>query len=556
MTNSIFKSFLKKLVRSEAFVSVIIVFVLAIGIIGTSYALYMDVDTDTNYQLVEVGDLSIGFNNGDNTIKLTNMTPTDDDIAVSQSDNLFSFYIYNTGTYTTNYDIKLVTENGNTIGSEYINYQICKDNSNNCKDIKTLGDITDSIIYTDELSPKRTSDSTNPSSYYFLRIWINNKYNIDSSVKENETVVLKVLIEAKNASGYLDNDNTLVGKLLSDDRVKINNTIPSIESIADYVTTGDVTSGELGLFKTDDDYGISYYYRGAQSYNYVDFAGFTWRIVRINGDGSIRLILDGTLDKVIRDGEKNYAGGTSLFNTSYDDNAYIGYMYGTNESETYNDTHDNVNDSVIKDTLDSFYEKYIENDESNYHFEKYLSDSLFCGDKSLANIDQIGYNKNITEYSSYKRLQNPSLKCAEGESNDYSRYTAGILAGIGRFDTYSSTNKGVTINNDLTYPIALLSTDELVFAGAYYGAKNQTYYLSDAYYYTNSLMNDSWWTMSTYNYSGNQANVFSSRASSDSIKYNIVSDNLGVRPVINLKADVLYKEGEGTKEKPYIIKLS
>ena len=128
MTNSILKSFLKKLIKSEAFVSVIIVFVLAIGIIGTSYALYMDVDTDTNYQLVEVGDLSIGFDNGDNTIKLTNMTPTDDEIAKTQNDNLFSFYIYNTGKYTANYDIKLVTENGNTIGSEYINYQICKDN--------------------------------------------------------------------------------------------------------------------------------------------------------------------------------------------------------------------------------------------------------------------------------------------------------------------------------------------------------------------------------------------------------------------------------------------
>ena len=81
MKNSIFKSYSKKILKSEAFVSVIIVFVLAIGIISTSYALYMDVDKDTDYQLVQVGDLSIGFDKGDNTISLANRTPSDDDIA-------------------------------------------------------------------------------------------------------------------------------------------------------------------------------------------------------------------------------------------------------------------------------------------------------------------------------------------------------------------------------------------------------------------------------------------------------------------------------------------
>ena len=84
MRNSILKSYFKKFIRSEAFVSVIIVFVLAIGIIGTSYALYMDVDTDTDYQLVEVGDLSVGFDNGENTFTLNYLTPTDDDIATGK----------------------------------------------------------------------------------------------------------------------------------------------------------------------------------------------------------------------------------------------------------------------------------------------------------------------------------------------------------------------------------------------------------------------------------------------------------------------------------------
>ena len=297
MRNSILKSYLKKIIRSEAFISVIIVFVLAIGIIGTSYALYMDVDTDTNYQLVEVGDLSVGFDNGDSTFTLNYLTPTDDDIATNKVDNeigkeisnknFFSFYIYNNGNYTANYDIKLVPQEG-TISSEYLRFQICKDNIENCKDIKTLSDVTNNIIYNDELTPNRTGSQTNPSAYYFLRVWVKSDYvpNI------NDKVVLKVVIDAKNASGYLDNDNTLVGKLLSDTRVKINNTVPKFDGIADYVVTGDETSGELGLFKAEDDYGISYYYRGAQSYNYVLLDNNLWRIVRIMGDGRVKLILD------------------------------------------------------------------------------------------------------------------------------------------------------------------------------------------------------------------------------------------------------------------------
>lgn len=297
MRNSILKSYLRKFIRSEAFVSVIIVFVLAIGIIGTSYALYMDVDTDTDYQLVEVGDLSVGFDNGESTFTLNYLTPTDDDIATGKiesdiasevsKNNLFSFYIYNNGNYTANYNIKLVPQEG-SISSEYLKYQICKDNSENCKDINVLSEAENNVIFNDELSPNRTDSQTNPSAYYFIRVWVKSDY----TVKENDKVVLKVEIDAKNASGYLDNDNTLVGKLLSDDRVKINNTVPKFDGIADYVETGDESSGELGLFKAEDDYGISYYYRGAQSYNYVLLDNNLWRIVRIMGDGRIKLILD------------------------------------------------------------------------------------------------------------------------------------------------------------------------------------------------------------------------------------------------------------------------
>ncbi len=53
---------------------------------------------------------------------------------------------------------------------------------------------------------------------------------------------------------------------------------------------------EKGMFKGSDivgdtgTSGITYYFRGAVDNNYLEFAGIKWRIIRINGDGSVRLV--------------------------------------------------------------------------------------------------------------------------------------------------------------------------------------------------------------------------------------------------------------------------
>jgi len=538
MRNSILKSYFKKFIRNEAFLSIIIVFVLAIGIIGTSYALYMDVDTDVNYQLVEVGDLSVGFDNGDSTFTLNYLTPTDDDIATNkiESDiakeistkNFFSFYIYNNGNYTANYDIKLVPQEG-SISGEYLRFQVCKDSIENCKDIKTLSEANNNIIYTDELSPNRSDDQTNPSAYYFLRVWVKNDYVPNADDK----VILKVEINAKNASGYLDNDNTLAGKLLSDERVKINNDIP------DFSVT---ETEEKGLYKTEDDYGTSYYYRGKQPYNYVKFAGFTWRVVRINGDGSIRLTLNGTLSTTKREGLSVYAGENSYFNELADDNAYVGYMYGEFEgnSTSYEEAHSNVVDSTIKKEVDKFYETYIENEEQGYHYGKYLADTMFCGEKAL-NTNCFG-KTNCYSYRNHLKNETPTLFCAKNHTNNYSRYTV---------EEYT-TSTGVETNGNLKYPIALLNADELRFAGAIFGNISYSNYLDNGY----------GWTMSAHGAEYNPypttffaLALISFNSSSYPLWTNSVNNQKGgVRPVINLRADVLWASGDGTSITPYEIK--
>ena len=305
------------------------------------------------------------------------------------------------------------------------------------------------------------------------------------------------------------------------------------------------------LNNAPDDYGTSYYYYGAVTDNYVTFANKTWRIVRINGDGSVRLVLD----DVAKD-----ASGTEIktaFNSSYNDNAYVGYMYGTPSSTTYDDTHKNINDSIIKQKVDKWYEDNLKTNYANY-----LSDTLFCNDKTLASngiggvTTQLGYGTNETYnetyYASTERLYystgttiittaKPTFKCAESATNDYSRFTVDVA-------TLANGNK---TNGNLKYPIGLLSADEVSYAGAY-----KLVQTNKSYYLYNSSISSYWWLSSPLRYNGSNAIEWGVNGSSGYISNDFVNDTHVFRPSINLKAELLVGGGDGTSSNPYTVKLS
>ena len=335
---------------------------------------------------------------------------------------------------------------------------------------------------------------------------------------------------------------------------------------------------ERVLNNAPDDYGTSYYFRGNVIDNYVSFADKTWRIVRINGDGSVRLILDVATDSATFNGKVNGPDDLQL----YQDHAYIGYMYGmtgqteenvnqcvvydstnkkakvdtTNTTEEtcvanggkwaptpYDATHVNVVSSNGKLTLENWYKTNIV-DTNNVN---YLADTLFCNDKTLASSTigsgntALGYGTEKTYYSSVERLQystgttsittsKPTFKCAENAKDTYSRFTVNET-------TLLNGNK---TNGDLTYPIGLLSADEVAYAGAYkYGQDNRSYYL---------YKSPAWWLMTPYS----SSYVFYSLNLLSVTTY--YSQNF--RPSINLKADLLINGGDGTKSNPYTVKLS
>ena len=264
-----------------------------------------------------------------------------------------------------------------------------------------------------------------------------------------------------------------------------------------------------GVWTAEDDLGTSYYFRGAVENNYLKFAGYWWRIIRINGDGSIRIIYDGTSAHANGESSSDRQTGTSAFNSSYDYSYYVGYTYEANAQRP--STQNGGTASTIKGVLDSWYQTNIE--EKGYD-NQVVSTPGFCNDRNMAsgNVWSERPSSNIY-YAAYERIlanHQPTLKC----NNTIDLYT--IKVGLITADEVSMAG-GTTINN------------------------------SDYYLY----IGQNYWTMSPYYY-GNNANVFVVYSDGHSNANYVSWSGLGVRPVINLKANVTVT-GIGTMDDPYVV---
>ena len=297
---------------------------------------------------------------------------------------------------------------------------------------------------------------------------------------------------------------------------------------------------DKGLYPMEDDYGISYYYRGSVTNNYVYFAGYYWRIIRINGDGSVRLLYAGetsdatgnNLNMKLTDSNLGYMNRTiSVFNTIRTDPGYVGYMYGNTLGSSYAETNANENDSTIKQYLDSWYKQNI----LDKGYVDYIANSGFCNDRSLSirNNNGDGYQSadKATYYGGYTRYyetHSPTLVCPN-ESND--------------LFTTASSNKG---NKALNYPIGLITVDELMLSGY---ANN--YLNKSSYAYSSST----YWTMSPIQFDVGYTAAYEFVLSSSGAVGNgwVTNSWFGVRGVINLKGDVQISGGIGTANDPFVI---
>ena len=286
----------------------------------------------------------------------------------------------------------------------------------------------------------------------------------------------------------------------------------------DFSTT--LTTDTTGtIYYADTSKGRTYYFAGNPTDNWVFFGGFYWRIIRINGNGSIRIIYQGTAANTTGTATQTQI---STFNSTYSDNMYVGYMYQSHQ------VHGLTSNSTIKGILDTWYQNNLA-DEA----DKIDGNAGFCGDRtsttssSGAPDDTGGTGTTATYYGARYRLDRNKIPTFECPDEDNDLYTT------------SGSEDG---NGALTYPIGLISADEVAYAGGVVGTANQSYYLYTGQYY---------WTMSPYIYP--YAYVFLVTYDGSFDGYGNVNGERGVRPVINLKANVQISTGSGTSSDPYVI---
>ena len=297
-----------------------------------------------------------------------------------------------------------------------------------------------------------------------------------------------------------------------------------------------------GMYAADDDYTAttgmkSYYFRGAVNNNWVKFGkengkDIYWRIIRINGDGSIRMIYSGTTAPTSSTATVMTGTGTQInattyaFNSSYNNPAYVGYMYAASTQ------HGNSTSSTIKTAIDNWYKTTtLETDTTT---KSLVADQIFCNDRSATTSSsgkpgEISGNMSTSTtyyYGAYVRLitnKSPKLTCPT-ESDKF-------------------TSKKSSIGNKaLEYPVGLITADEVAMAGGGDGTSNSSYYL-----YTNQY----YWCGSPRDFGSSSAGEFivNDYGYLDSRYVNAAR---GARPVVSLSSKAKLS-GSGTYNDVYTV---
>lgn len=295
----------------------------------------------------------------------------------------------------------------------------------------------------------------------------------------------------------------------------------SSESGIDFTKISSDTNGK-GIYlanETKDDLYPIYYYRGNVANNNILFANFCWKIVRSTNTGGIKIVYNGTPSNGQCTDINNTAISKSPYNALQDNMAYAGYMYGNLNATSHEEIYKNTYDSLIKKIIDEWYYNNMTD------YTEYLEDTVFCNDRSL-----IGSNEKIYKIAERAANGKPTFNCEN--SND-------------KFSVSKKNGNGA-----LKYPIALLTADEILYAGDRLGAKNNSYYL-----YDKSNNYGAFWTMTPYNYDIEWETLGAVAYGSTFFGYDLsqIPCNWGVRPTIALKNSNLIFKGDGTSDNPYVL---
>ena len=692
---------MNKLIKKQAFLSLISLALIAFIVTGSSYALFQSSVVDSNIHSITTPNFAISYLNSSgqtisnsDALNINNLVQTSDEDALASTSNIYKYKISNNGTIPYRFQAYVRVNpdylpggSSNPSGSinlldlNYIKYETNYETvetlaGNNANKIQVFPGPSNTPNLNDVINPGQTKE-------FYIRLWLRKDIDVPNSAIGSETH-LQLVIEGESmssdevapkgwntsASGTLlaalknnnpltipqsqigeaslqtskltttegdgvmyvhlldlagetvsysnkyckyctynsfpdtatlsnsDMSSTLKGKYISyDNKVWYVNGFKEVSSgrWAMYISLQETTSttDETTFAGTEDSFGISYYYRGKSTNNFVQFAGMCWRIVRIEGNGNIKLTLynrNGTSCSTTGNNLAfipNINGDyTTSFNDNGNDNAHVGYKYGTTGSTSFMQTHYPINDSVILTQLKDWYDKKLRT------YDSYIADTVWCNDKkrgsdgrtpeyapysyeTSAFASSSGYGTNLTLYAGtirnmktstgtssdtrnksniagYQQFTNidissatPSLKCEiPAEYNILSNFTAG---------TTKEGNK--TLNG---YKIGLLTLDEVIYAGGSVLRPNGKYYLMENASATGSTLMEGWWTMTPAGFFslGDTARAIMFYVNDNGtglISYTYADYPLGIRPAISLKPTVKISSGNGTASSPYVI---
>ena len=413
-----------------------------------------------------------------------------------------------------------------------------------------------------------TSKSTEPTSWTSIS---GKTYNLSTTIKQDRVYYLWV----KDSTGNVIISDVLDARLEGWKTILINNgngaaTVDAAKAYIEGKTTSTtpnfstVATTNEGMYSAQDDLGTSYYFRGAVDNNWLKYGKYTkdmyncnngtisatdtgnsctkiassgddiyWRIIRINGDGSIRMIYSGITPptestKVIKTEDTSL--GNSPFNANRDKAEYVGYMY------TIGEQHGTSKSSDIKTYLDNWYANYTDLNKTGTK----ITDQIYCNDRTASTSDVAYSTTNYTTltiwnstgteyyYGASGRIakdNNPMLTCAV----DSDRFTVNKINGKG--------------NSSLTYPIGLITIDEVEMAGNNWSERNTSYYLL--------TMND-WLGSPNYFRSGVSAAYGFYADNSGFLDLGPVSADFEVHPVVSLSSKAKLS-GNGTYSNPYTV---
>ena len=325
-------------------------------------------------------------------------------------------------------------------------------------------------------------------------------------------LVLAMPIEVKAQSPTLLRD-----AILSDNPLRTGANFNIVANNANAAT-------QEGLFSAPDEFGTSYFFRGTHTglNNNVIFAGYQWKILRIEGNGNIRLIYNGVCPDNDCGINGNLAAaaatiGSAAFNQPVNQNRLMGYMFGS-LTGTFDEVHANINSSNVKQIVDSWFDNNIVGTDRPI----VATNTTFCNDRSL--VSGTGLGIDATTFGAMGRLPGgttgnvPTLICPRTEDR-------------------------LSLTNGLTFPVGLLTADEASMAGGRSGASN-----GDLFLRTGQLF----WTMSPGVSNGTNARMITVISNGNIMNDLISWSGTGIRPVLSLRSNVTVT-GDGSLSDPYIV---